>query len=144
MKNLTLDIPANTSDGYGKETYTSADVSVSGSPLAYCTLGEKGIKQAVRKLHRLNKKHEPGVVTVSPPAGVPLFLFQPVEGLSGPVNVFYDKGCSDAVLREGIPGVQLRGALLSKGPFDMGGVGNLVTQAEEEWLVQLSKADGKK
>ena len=67
-----------------------------------------------------------------------------MEGLNGSVNVFYDKGCSDVVFREGIPGVQLRGALLSKGPFDMGGVGNLVTQAEEEWLVQLSRTDEKK
>ena len=93
---------------------------------------------------RLNKKKDPGVETVSPPEGSPLFLFQPVEGLQDPVNVFYDKGCSEAVFRDGIPGVQLRGTLLNKGPFQMGGVGALTTVAEEEWLVQFSRTDGKK
>ena len=115
-----------------------------GSPLAHCSLSDRGIKQAVRKLHRLNKKRDPGVITVSPPAGVPLFLFQPIEGLDGPVNVFYDKGCSDACFRTGVPGVKLRGTLLNKGPFDMGGAGNITMRAEEEWLVQVNRVDGKK
>ena len=118
--------------------------SLPGSPLAHCNLSEKGIKQAVRKLHRLNKKKDPDVVTVSPPAGVPLFLFQPIEGINGPVNVFYDKGCSDACFRSGVPGTELRGTLLNKGPFDMGGVGNITTKAEEEWIVQMNRVDGKK
>ena len=33
---------------------------------------------------------------------------------------------------------------MEKGPFPMGGVGDIVTTAEEEWLVQLSRIDGKK
>ena len=114
------------------------------SPMSYCAMGEKGIKQAVRKLHRINKKKDPCVETVAPPVGTPLFLFQPVEGITDPVNVFYDKGCSDAVFRTGIPGVQLRGTLLTKGPFEMGGVGGITTTAEEEWLVQFSRTDNKK
>ena len=114
------------------------------SPTAFCSMGEKGIKQAVRKMTRFNKKKDPDVETVSPPLGAPLFLFQPIEGLHDPVNCFYDKGCSDAVFREGIPGIQLRGTLLSKGPFQMGGVGNIATVAEEEWLVQFNRTDNKK
>ena len=113
------------------------------SPMSFCTMGEKGIKQAVRKMVRLNKKKDPSVETVSPPVGSPLFLFQPVEGLHDPVNVFYDKGCSDAVFRAGIPGTQLRGTLLNKGPFQMGGVGDITTVAEEEWLVQFTRTDKK-
>ena len=54
--------------------------TVQTSPLAYCTSGDNGIKQAVRKLHRLNKKKDPDAVTISPPTGLPLFLFQPIEG----------------------------------------------------------------
>ena len=52
-----------------------SNLSLQGSPLAHCNLSENGIKQAARKLHRLNKKKDPEVVTVSPPAGVPLFFF---------------------------------------------------------------------
>ena len=67
-----------------------------------------------------------------------------MEGLIHPVNVFYDKGCSDAIFRSGIPGTQLRGTLLSKGPFQIGGLGNISTVAEEEWLVQFTRTDSKK
>ena len=96
------------------------------SPLSFCAMGESSIKQAVRKMVRSNRKKHPGIETVKPPDGSSLFLFQSVEGLHDPVNVFYDKGCSDAVFRAGIPGVQLRGTLLSKGPFHMGGVAGSV------------------
>ena len=43
-----------------------------------------------------------------------------------------------------MPGTQLKGTLLEKGPFQMGGVGDIVTSADEEWLVQLDRIDGKK
>ena len=82
--------------------------------------------------------------TVSPPEGSPLFMFQPIEGISDPVNLFYDCGCSDAIFRDGIPGQQLRGTLLAKGPFQMGGVGDIATVAEEEWLVQFNRTDERK
>ena len=115
-----------------------------GSTMAYCAQPQHGIKQAVRKMSRFNKKHDPEAETVSPPAGAPLFMFQPVEGLKNPVNMFYDSGCSDAIFRVGIPLKELRGTLLSKGPFQMGGVGNIATKAEEEWLLQVNRVDKKK
>ena len=114
------------------------------TPMVYCANEETGIKRAVRKPHRLNKKKDPNAVTVSPPVGLPLFLFQPIEGVNGPVNTFYDLGCSDAIFRQGVPGTELRATLLSKGPFQMGGVGDIKTTAEEEWLVQINRTDGKK
>ena len=86
------------------------------------------IKQAVRKMVRLNKKNDPGVETEPSK----LFLFQPVEGLHDPVNVFYDKECSESLFRDDLPGVQLRGTLLNKGPFQRGDVGALTTVAGEE------------
>ena len=58
--------------------------------------------------------------------------------------MFYDLGCSDAIFRSGVPGNELRGTLLNKGPFPMGGVGDITTMADEEWLVQLNRVDGKK
>merc|ERR1719450_777953 len=34
--------------------------------------------------------------------------------------------------------------MLAKGPFSMGGVGDIATMAEEEWLIQLNRCDNKK
>ena len=72
------------------------------STLSFCNTGEHGFKQTVRKMGWLNKKKDPGVETVSPQEGSQQFLFQPVDGLHYPVNIFYDKGCLEAVFRDGI------------------------------------------
>ena len=122
----------------------TSDPSIPGSTHIYCSNPHTGIKRAVRKMSRWNKKLDPNVETVSPPEGSPLFMFQPIEGISDPVNLFYDCGCSDAIFRDGIPGQQLRGTLLAKGPFQMGGVGDIATVAEEEWLVQFNRTDERK
>ena len=71
-------------------------------------------------------------------------MLQGVEGLHNPVYTFYDSGCSEAIFREEIPGKELRGTILAKGPFQMGAVGNTPVVAEEEWLVQMNREDGKK
>ena len=94
----------------------SSDVIPNVSTHSYCSKPDHGIKRAVRKMHRFNKKSNPGVETISPPEGSPLFMFQPLEGLSSPINAFYDCGCSDAIFLDGVPGNNLRGALLYKGP----------------------------
>jgi hypothetical protein len=39
---------------------------------------------------RLNKKLDPNVETGSLPEGNPLFMFQPIESLDDPVNLFTD------------------------------------------------------
>ena len=71
-------------------------------------------------------------------------MFQAIEGHENPVNLFYDNGCSNAIFKVGIPVKELKGTLLAKGPFQMGGVGDLTTRAEDEWLVQVNRVDGKK
>ena len=115
-----------------------------GSTHSYCSKENKGIKRAVRNLYRFNKKSDPAVETISPPEGIHLFMFFSAEGLLNPVNIFFDCGCSDAIFRDGVPGRELRGTMLEKGPSKMGGVGNTSVQAEEEWLIQLNREDGKK
>ena len=91
---------------------------------SYATNEEKGIKRAVRTLNRYNKKHNPGSETVSPPEGTPIFMFFGAEGTTRPVNIFFDCGCSEAIFQEDVPGNELRGTLLTKGPFKMGDVGD--------------------
>ena len=41
------------------------------------------------------------------------------------MNTFYDTGCSHAVFKSGVPGTELKGQLVAKGPFRIGGVGGL-------------------
>ena len=120
------------------------DLVIPGSSPTYCSMPNTGMTKAVKKMCKLNQKNDPSIETVSPPEGSPLFMFQPIEGLQDPVNLFYDCGCSDAIFRDGIPGKQLHGTLLAKGPFQMGGVGDIATVAEEEWLVQFNRTDNKK
>ena len=97
---------------------------------------------AARKLRRTEKKKGAEIVPV--PDGEPLFLFHGAQGRNRPVNIFYDNGCSHAVFRSGIPGTELKGQLVARGPFQIGGVGGLTTIAEEEWVVLLSRTDNKK
>ena len=111
---------------------------------SFATQEGKGIKRAVRTLNRFNKKHSPGAETVSPPVGTPIFMFFGAEGVTRPVNTFFDCGCSEAIFQQDIPGKELRGTLLSKGPFKMGGVGDSSVTAGDEWLVQFSREDGRK
>ena len=75
----------------------------------------EAITKAVRKAARDNS------VQVEPiPAGRPLFLFAQCKGKRNGVNCFFDKGCTEAVFREGIPGVELIGEKVTKGPFTIG------------------------
>ena len=110
----------------------------------YTTDEGRGIKRAVRNLHRFNKKRDPNVETISPPEGKSIFMFFGAEGISNPVYTFFDSGCTEAIIREGIPENELRGTLLTKGPFKMGGVGDTLVEAKDEWLVQFNRVDGRK
>ena len=96
---------------------------------------------AVRKIKRGQTKRGREIIPV--PSGDPLFLFHATQGKTQPVNTFYDSGCSHAIFRDGIPGEQLRGQIVCKGPFQINGVGGLNTQALDEWLTCVKRSDGK-
>ena len=96
---------------------------------------------AVRKMKRTEKQKD-SIVPV--PDGEPLFLFFGAKGKKRVINTFFDSGCSHAVFKKGIPGTELKGQLISKGPFHIGGVGGLTTTSDEEWVVFMNRTDGKK
>ena len=98
------------------------------------------LHNATRRVQRGEKNKK--IVPV--PAGESLFLFHDAQGKFYPVKTFYDSGCSHAVFRDGIPGAQLRGQLVTKGPFNIGGVGGLTAVAKDEWVVTVPRTDGKK
>ena len=56
---------------------------------------------------------------------------------------FFDTGCSDAVVGEGIPRVEWKGCLTQRGPFDKVGVGGLAAQTKDEWMVLVPRSDNK-
>ena len=105
----------------------------------------KAFRIAERKLKKKARKSTNSPVEVVPvPEGNPMFMFQALRGRTKPVFAFYDSGCSNACLRSGIPGDQLRGQVLAKGPFIVEGVKGVLIQADDEWLVHLDRVDGKK
>ena len=69
---------------------------------------------------------------VPPPTGRPMFLFFHIKGKNKGANLFFDKGCSTACFREGIPGGELNGKIISKGPFQIKGVGGIEAKANDE------------
>ena len=102
------------------------------------------IEEATRDLIRLEEKDSKNktIKVVPPPVGQPMFLFFHINGKVNGANVFFDKGCSHACFREGIPGTELNGKIIAKGPFQIGGVGDIKTKANDEWLVSVETSDG--
>ena len=90
-----------------------------------------------------SKARRKGMDVVPEPEGRPLFLFFAAKGRNKPVQVFFDSGCSDAVMREGIPGVEWQGIITKRGPFGMGGIGGLSSTTKDEWMVLVPREDGK-
>ena len=101
------------------------------------------IAQAARRLRRNEKRRNPDAEFLPVPDGQGLFLFCPVEGRTRDLNFFFDSGCTNALFEEGIPGNELRGQVVEKGPFIIHGVNNVKIVAGDEWLVQLYRADGR-
>ena len=115
---------------------------ISHDPRIVTEINNSAFNAAVRKVRRSEKKKSVEIVPV--PEGEPLFLFHGAQGRNRPINTFYDSGCSHAVFKSGVPGTELKGQLVAKGPFHIGGVGGLHTMAEDEWVVLMPRVDGRK
>ena len=57
------------------------------------------LKKATEELRKVAE----GSKVIDVPEGEPLFLFSSAVGKTRPINVFYDKGCSHVVFRDGVP-----------------------------------------
>merc|ERR1719186_58417 len=105
-------------DSLATATGTAADCTTGHFP----KIGSQIFRAAEKRLRKKTNRAEGPVKVVPIPEGEPMFMFQALKGRTAPVNAFYDSGCSNACLRDGIPGVQLKGQMLAKGPFTVGGV----------------------
>ena len=115
--------------------------STSDSDSSVPEIGKGDERGRLRKFFNSAKRQ--GMEIAPEPKGKPIFMFFAAKGRNKPVNVFMDNGCSDCVVREGIPGVELKGTITKKGPFGMGGVGGLSSYTKDEWMVLVPRADGK-
>ena len=83
-------------------------------------MGESEATEVITKAVR--RAARDSTVQVDPvPSGRPMFLFFQCKGKNKGANCFFDKGCSEAVFREGVPGMELIGEKMTKGPFTIGG-----------------------
>ena len=121
-------------------TPTVADaVPVEETPPTPSKVGDKVFKTAEKKLRRKSSGSQGPVEVVPIPRAEPMFMYQALKGKTDPVNGFYDSGCSNACLRTGIPGAQLKGQVLAKGPFNITGVNGVNITAQDERLVHLDR-----
>ena len=95
-------------------------------------VGSQVFKIAEKKLRKKSSDKQGPVEVVPIPKGEPMFMFQALRGRNKPVNGFYDSGCSNACLRTGVPGSQLKGQVLAKGPFNITGVNGVNITAQDE------------
>ena len=98
------------------------------------------LKEATEKLRQVTD----GSKVIDVPEGEPLFLFSSAVGKTRPINVFYDKGCSHVVFRDGVPQNELVSVMTKKGPLTITGVGDTRVKVKDEWACLLDKADGYK
>ena len=85
-----------------------------------------------------------GVEVREVPQGEPLFLFSSGVGKTRPINIFYDKGCSHVVFREGVPGQELPAVKTKNGPLTVSGVGDTLIRVNDDWAVLVDRGDGVK
>ena len=71
-----------------------------------------------------------------------MFMFGCAEGKTRPIPMLYDSGCSDLLLKEGIPGKELEGVKVANGPFVIGAVGDMKVMARDAWMVKCKMMDG--
>ena len=106
-----------------------------------CQQVKSSINDAVKTLEQaaLNSGKE----LLPSPEGNPLFLFFGAKGKNRCLNTFIDSGSSGVLMKTGIPGVELPGQVIRKGPITLHGVGGLTAVADDEWLTAMETKDGK-
>ena len=103
--------------------------------------GADGCVRALKNMKRNLKKKGADIVDI--PQGNSVFLLAPLKGVTRAVWGFFDSGCSDAVLKHGVPGKELHGVCTNVGPIPLQGVGGIIVQAKEEWIVRMKRKDGR-
>ena len=96
-------------------------------------------EQAVEKLIKLTPN---GTTIDTTDKGTPMFMFGTAEGRSRAVKILYDSGCSDLLMKHGVPGHELEGVKVQQGPFVIGAVAGVQVMARDAWMVKMKMLDG--
>ena len=96
-------------------------------------------EQAIEKLLKLTPNSEK---LDTEEKGAPMFMFGYAEGKTRPINIMYDSGCSDLLLKEGVPEKEMEGVRVAAGPFVIGAVGGVKLMANDAWMVKCKMFDG--
>ena len=102
---------------------------------------QNSVDSAVKSLEKQVSKA--GKELVPAPDGNPLFLFFGAKGKTRSLNTFLDQGSSDVLMKEDVPGKELLGHRIRKGPIMLKGVGGLTAVANGEWLTAMERTDGR-
>ena len=95
--------------------------------------------EAVEKLIKLTPN---GTDLDTTDKGTPMFMFGSAEGKTRDIKILYDTGCSDLLMKDDVPGVQLEGVKVQQGPFAIGAVGGVQVMANDAWMVKVKMSDG--
>ena len=96
-------------------------------------------EEAVDKLLKLTPN---GTKLDTADKGTPMFMFGSAEGKKRRIRILYDTGCSDLLMKDGVPGVELEGIKVQQGPFVIGAVGGVQVMAMDAWMVKVKMMDG--
>ena len=99
------------------------------------------VESAVNFLEQ--KAADSGKELVPIPDGNPLFLFFGAKGETRSLNTFMDQGSSGVLMKDGVPGIELPGCLVRKGPIILSGVGGMTALATGEWMTAMERIDGR-
>ena len=104
-----------------------------------------GISESFDKAKKTLEKAaaEAGKELIPAPDGNPLFLFFGAKGKTRCLNTFMDNGSSGVIMKSGVPGTELPGRIVRKGPFVLKGVGGITAVADDEWLTAVETKDKK-
>ena len=96
--------------------------------------------EIIRNMKKDLQKENKSLVDI--PSGNSLFLLAELKGKTRGLLTFFDSGASDCLAKEGVPGNEVVGTLLNKGPFYLNVAGNKTVTAGDEWIFQMERTDG--
>ena len=100
--------------------------------------GEISVAEATADLRR----RVPGIPIKEKPKGESQFLFGPGVGKSRSLNIFYDSGCAECLMKDEVAHEQLTSEMTRRGPFYIGAAGGTRVRVNDEYLVLLPLMNG--
>ena len=99
-------------------------------------------EEATETLKRKLSEDGEEVELKSVPKGRSIFIMAETKGITRPVQILYDTGCTGMLLREGVQHELGKSVRTMKGPFMVKGVGNSEVKVNDQWQSSLHLTNG--